>query len=99
MRMDKPISPLKRLSSWNFAHRGFQASLELSRDSGEHCEARGLHGRVLSHGMAALREPLLSGGRYAPGRDFSPSPCRILLVRPRFMAGLFLQGSPLVVPI
>jgi len=78
---------------------GFQASLELSRDSGEHCQAGGLHGRVLSHGMAALREPLYPAAVTHQAATFLPLPCRILLVRPRFMAGFFLRGSPLVVPI
>ena len=52
--------------------------------------------------MAALREPLLSGGRYAPGRDFSPSPVQnpsrpAPLYGGAFFTGVAVGGADLAI--
>jgi hypothetical protein len=71
---------------------GFQASLELSRDSGEHCQAGGLHGRVLSHGMAALREPLYPAAVTHQDATFLPLPAESFSSGPALWRGFFYGG-------
>ena len=100
MRMDKPFSPLKRLSSWKVAHRGFQASLDLSRDSGNIVRLGDCTAAYVSNGMAACAN-LLSGGPLRTGRTFLPLACKILSSGPlyggAFFTGVAVGGADLAI--